>query len=522
MPALKRYMQKQGKVYIIGAGPGDPGLITVKALQCLRDADVVIYDHLVSAEILGYIGEKARMIYAGKQGSHHPLPQEEINALMLKEAEEGNIVARLKGGDPFIFGRGGEEACVLAKAGLPFEIVPGVSSAAAVPAYAGIPLTHRGYSSSVAIITGHEATTKEGSVIDWQEVAKAGTLVVLMAVKNLPRIVANLEANGKEPETPTALIRWGTTSQQETLVAPLRDIVQVVKNCHFQPPAVLVVGPVVKLREQLKWFEKLPLFGKGIVITRPKDQAEEFAMLLRRQGARIIYFPTIQIVPTAAGRELDQAIGAIELYQWLIFTSANGAKLFFERFRALGRDIRDLKGVRICTIGPVTASVVEERGIKVDLVPDSFVAEGVVKAFLNLQMSGQRVLLPRAEVARDVIPEGLTQLGAHVEIVDVYRTIPSELEGGGLKALISQGEVDVLTFTSPSIFRNFMKIMGADFHLPARIRIVCIGPVTAATVRRAGLNVDIMPDTYTIPDMAEAMIDFFSKCAISNDVPGLC
>ncbi len=504
-------MQKQGKVYIIGAGPGDPGLITVKALQCLRDADVVIYDHLVSEEVLGYIGEKTRLIYAGKQGAHHPLPQDEINALILKEAGEGNIVARLKGGDPFIFGRGGEEAFVLAQAGLPFEIVPGVSSAVAAPAYAGIPLTHRSYASTVAFITGHEAPTKEDSEIDWQAMAAAGTLVVLMGVKNLPSIVANLMSNGKDPATPAALIRWGTTPDQETIVATLRDIVRAAEEKRFRPPAVLVVGGVVGLREQLNWFEKKPLFGQGIVITRPKEQAEEFAQLLRQQGARVIYFPTIKVVPTAAGQKLDQAIGNVEAYQWLIFTSANGARLFFKRFSELGRDIRDLKGVRICTIGPATAVVVEERGIKVDLVPESFVAEGVVRAFQNQGISGQRILLPRAEVARDVIPEGLTQLGAQVDVVNVYRTVSSGVESGGLRGLISKGDVDVITFTSPSILKNFMEIMGEDFHLPSSIRIACIGPVTAAAVKKAGLKIDIMPERYTIPGMVEAMVDFFGK-----------
>jgi uroporphyrinogen III methyltransferase/synthase len=504
-------MQKQGKVYIIGAGPGDPGLITVKALQCLRDADVVIYDHLVSAEVLEYIGEKTRLIYAGKQGAHHPLPQAEINALILKEAREGNIVARLKGGDPFIFGRGGEEACELAQAGLPFEIVPGVSSAVAAPAYAGIPLTHRWYASSVAFMTGHETPMKEDSDIDWQAMATAGTLVVLMAVKNLPHIVASLTSNGKDPATPAALIRWGTTPDQETIVATLGDIVRAAEEKRFRPPAVLVVGEVVGLRDELNWFERKPLFGKGIVITRPKEQAEEFARLLRRQGARVIHFPTIKIIPVAAGQELDQAIGNVEAYQWLIFTSANGARLFFQRFSELGRDIRDLKGVRICTIGPATAAVVEERGIKVDLVPESFVAEGVVEAFRNRGISGQRILLPRAEVARDVIPEGLTQLGAQVEVVDVYRTVSSGAESGGLRELIRKDAVDVITFTSPSILKNFIKIMGKDFHLPPRIRIACIGPVTAAAVKKAGLKIDIMPERYTIPGLVEAMVDFFGK-----------
>lgn len=504
-------MQKQGKVYIIGAGPGDPGLITVKALQCLREADVVVYDHLVSDEVLGAIGTQARLIYAGKKGSHHPLPQDQINALVLKEAAAGNIVARLKGGDPFIFGRGGEEAGELAKAGLPFEIVPGVSSAVAAPAYAGIPLTHRHYASTVAFVTGHETTAKSDSEVDWQVMAAAGTVVVLMGVKNLPNVVAGLMSGGTDPLTPAALIRWGTTPDQETIVAPLGDIVRVAAEKCFEPPAVLVVGKVVELRKQLNWFEKKPLFGKGVVITRPREQAEEFADLLHRQGAKVIHFPTIKIVPVAAGQELDRAIANVETYQWLIFTSANGARIFFQRFRELGRDIRDLKGVHICTIGPATAQVVEERGIKVGLIPASFVAEGVVEAFQSRGIAGQRILLPRAEVARDVIPEGLTQLGAQVEVVNAYRTVSSQVESDGLKELINRGKVDVLTFTSPSIFRNFREIMGADFHFPAGIRIACIGPVTAAAVEKAGIKIDIMPERYTIPGLVEAMVDFFNN-----------
>jgi uroporphyrinogen III methyltransferase/synthase len=258
-------------------------------------------------------------------------------------------------------------------------------------------------------------------------------------------------------------------------------------------------------------IEKQPLFGKGIVITRPKEQAEEFSQLLRQLGAKVINFPTIKIIPVAAGQGLDQAIGNVEAYQWLIFTSANGARIFFQRFCELGRNIRDLKGIRICTIGPATALVVEERGIKVDLIPESFVAEGVVEAFQNRGISGQRILLPRAEVARDVIPEGLTRLGAQVEVVDVYRTVSSGLEGAGLKELINKGDVDVITFTSPSILKNFMAIMGEDFHLPAGIRIACIGPVTAAAVKKAGLKIDIMPERYTIPGLVEAMVDFFDN-----------
>ena len=302
-PSLKRFtgrelsVEKQGKVYIIGAGPGDPGLITVKGLRCLKEADVVIYDHLVSEEIIRQAKAPARFIYAGKKGGAHTLPQEEINRRLVEEAKQGHIVARVKGGDPFIFGRGGEEAETLAHAGIPFEVIPGVSSAVAVPAYAGIPLTHRGYTSTLAFVTGHEDPTKDESDVDWETLAGIGTLVFLMGVKNLRHITSNLMAYGKEGDTPAALIRWGTTEDQETLTGTLSDIARKAEDRKFSPPAILVVGDVVTLRKELNWFETKPLFGKGIVITRPEAQAEEFASLLYAEGARVIHFPTIKIVP---------------------------------------------------------------------------------------------------------------------------------------------------------------------------------------------------------------------------------
>ena len=501
----------KGKVYIIGAGPGDPGLITLKGLQCLREANVVIYDYLVGEDILLHADKKSRMIYAGKKGKDHTIPQAEINALLVKEVEAGNIVARLKGGDPFLFGRGGEEAEALAGAGLPFEVVPGVTSAMSVPAYAGMPLTHRGFASTMAFVTGHEDPVKDNSDIDWKALAGIGTLVFLMGVKNLPNIVANLRSNGKNPATPAALIRWGTTPDQETLVSTLGDIVRRAEETGFRPPAVLVVGGVVSLREHLNWFEKKPLFGKGIVITRPHEQAEEFASLLQAQGARVIHFPTIKIVPADDLSDLDRAIGAIGDYQWIIFTSANGVSHFFRRLRELGKDIRDLKGIRICAIGPATGGAVEDRGIRVDLVPESFISEGVIEAFREENVKGSRILLPRAEAARDVIPGGLAKLGATVDVTTVYRTVSSGRKKSELEEWIKKGKVDVITFTSSSTVTNFIKIMGRDFSLPSQVRIACIGPVTAATAKKAGLKINIMQERYTIPGLVEGIVDYFSK-----------
>ncbi len=498
-------MGEIGKVYIIGAGPGDPGLITLRGAACIGKADVIIYDHLVSPEILRHAAGKARRIYAGKQGGDHTLSQQQINRLLVEEAGRGNIVARLKGGDPLIFGRGGEEAEVLREQGIPFEIVPGVTSAVAVPAYAGIPLTHRNHTSTVAFVTGHEDPTKETSDIDWAALARIGTLVFLMGIKNLPAITENLIRCGKPSETPAALIRRGTTAEQETLTGTLREIAQKAVERHFPPPAVLVVGSVAGLREKMNWFETMPLFGRGVVITRPEAQAETFADLLRAQGANVIPFPVIRVAPPESWSPLDLALDRLETYHWILFTSANGVSSFFRRLRERDRDVRDLKGIRIATIGPATASAVERLGIRVDLVPEEFISEGVVRVFSRENLKGCRILLPRAEEARDVIPAGLEKMGAKIDVVTVYRTLRSDRDAAELLPLLSRGKVDVITFTSPSTVTHFLGIMGPGFRLPAGSRIACIGPVTADAARKAGLTVDILQERFTIPGLVDAI-----------------
>jgi len=505
-------MSRKGKVYIIGAGPGDPGLMTLKGAKCLQEAEVVIYDHLISPELLDMARRDARLIYAGKEGGRHTLSQAEINERLLGEAGSGRVVARLKGGDPFVFGRGGEEAEELARAGIPFEVVPGVTSAISVPAYAGIPLTHRRFTASVAFVTGHEDPLKEQSEIDWKALAGMGTLVFLMGVRNLPQIAASLVAQGKNPDTPAALIRWGTTVDQETLTGTLADIAERAEAAGFKPPAILVVGGVVGLRKDLNWFETQSLFGKGVVITRPEPQAASMATLLRDAGARVIAFPTIRIAPPESWDGLDAAIQRLETYAWLIFTSANGVHYFLERLRAAGKDLRDLKGIRLCTIGPATAAVLEGQGLRVDLVPETYLSEGVVAAFERYNLSGQRILLPRAEKARDVIPDGLARRGAFVDVVTAYRTVNSGRKATELAEQIARGHVDVLTFTSPSTVTNFLEIMGPEFlPIPAGIRVACIGPVTAAAARKAGLPGDILQETYTVQGLVESLKDFFAK-----------
>lgn len=504
-------MDKIGRVYIIGAGPGDPELITAKAIRCLKEADVVIHDYLVGREILRHASPSARFIYAGKQGGDHTLSQEEINRRLVVEARSGRTVARLKGGDPFIFGRGGEEAEELARAGIPFEIIPGVTSAIAVPAYAGIPLTHRGLTSTLAFVTGHEDPTKPESDIDWPALAKIGTLVFLMGVKNLPEIAARLVGQGRDPATPAALIRWGTTPDQATLTGTLADIAARARAEGFRPPAILVVGEVVGLRGRMNWFETKPLMGRGIVITRPEAQADEFAALLTARGARVLRFPTIAIVPPESWDALDAALERLATYAWICFTSANGVRFFFRRLRETGGDIRDLKGIRLATIGPATAASLEAMGLKVDLVPASFLSEGVVAAFAGQDVAGKAVLLPRAAEARDVIPEGLAKMGATCDVATVYRTVRSDRKKEELEARLADGKVDVVTFTSPSTLKHFMDIMGPGFRLPSRVRIACIGPVTAAAAKRAGLRVDILQETYTIPGLVDALEAHFSS-----------
>lgn len=510
----------KGKVYLVGAGPGDIGLLTIKGLKCLKKAGVVVYDFHLNAQVLNYINHDAEFIYAGKRGSHHTMTQDEINDVLVQKAKEGKVVCRLKGGDPFVFGRGGEEAEALSREGIEFEVVPGVSSAVAAPAYAGIPLTHRLYSSSFAVIPGYEDATKIGSAIDWSKLATGvGTLVFLMAVKNVDTIVRKLIENGCPPDTPVAVIRWGTRPDQKTIVATLGDIAALIKEKDIKPPAVMVVGEVVRLRDSLKWYEKKPLFGYRILSTR--EHGEGFD-LLEDLGAEVIEFPTIEIVPPVSYEGLDMSIEKIKDYDWLIFTSRNAVKYFFRRFFEKDRDIRDLSGIKICSIGAKTAGEIKNYGLKVDLVPDEFHAEGLVEAFLKVQKAknkerigtfkGVRFLLPRAEKAREIFPERIRELGGEIDVPVAYRTIKPESRGKRLRRFLREGRISVATFTSAATFHNFREIMGkeADEFLN-RVPIAVIGPVTAKAVEKAGLHVDIMPGEATIESMVKEIIKWAGK-----------
>ncbi|MGB9715736.1 MAG: uroporphyrinogen-III C-methyltransferase [Thermodesulfovibrionales bacterium] len=520
----------KGKVYIIGAGPGDIGLLTVKGLRYLQKADVVIYDFHLNAQILNYINHDAEFIYAGKRGGHHSMTQDEINKLLIKKAEEGKIVCRLKGGDPFVFGRGGEEAEALAENGIEFEVVPGVSSSIAAPAYAGIPLTHRLYSSSFAVVPGYEDTTKEKSNIDWSKLSTGvGTLVFLMAVKNIDVVVQKLIENGRSPDTPVAVIRWGTRPDQKTITGTLKDIVELVKVKDIKPPAVMVVGDVVKLRESLKWYEKKIMFGYRILVTREHSEGFE---ILEELGAEIIQFPTIEIIPPDSYEELDKSIDKIDSYHWLIFTSRNGVKYFLKRFFEKDRDIRDLKGIKICAIGTKTEEEIRKYGLKVDLVPDEFRAEGLIEAFsspstfmeksqlpsselrtLNSKLlDGVKFLLPRAEKAREIFPEKIRELGGYIDVPVAYKTVKPEIHGKRLKRFLKEGRISIATFTSASTFNNFLDIIGEDgIELLKGVAIAVIGPVTAKAIEKAGLKVDIMPEKATMEALVEEIIKWVKK-----------
>ncbi|HET6369908.1 MAG TPA: uroporphyrinogen-III C-methyltransferase [Nitrospiria bacterium] len=502
----------KGKVYLVGAGPGDPRLITVRGRACLEEADVVVYDYLAPETLLGFCPKKSVKIFVGKRREGNRLSQAEINRLLIQHARKGKVVVRLKGGDPFIFGRGGEEAEALAEEGIPFEIVPGVTAAIAVPAYAGIPLTHRDWTSSVAFITGHEDPDKGDSRVAWDKIATGiGTLIFYMGVRSLPHIVEKLIAHGRSPKTPIALIQWGTRPLQRTAVGTLEDIVGRSETARMEPPVTIVVGEVVRLREKLDWYERLPLFGKKILTTRAEAREEEFSNIVAGLGGEAISFPTIEIVPPKSWQSLDQAIAEIKGFDWLILTSANGVRYFFERLNEKKKDARALSGLRICAIGPRTADALSDFGIRADLVPSAFTAEGVLEAFSGEPLSGKRVLLARAKVAREILPVELRRRGATVTVAVAYQTVRPKPDIERIEQMIARKEIDMITFTSSSTATNFAELLGSN-DLSKRLEgipIGAIGPVTARTVEDLGLRCAVVANEHTMEGLARALVSYF-------------
>lgn len=502
-------MEKKGFVYLVGAGPGDPGLFTIKGRQVLKEAEVVVYDRLVGKEILAYVNPDAELIYVGKASSQHTLNQDEINALLVKKAAQGKLVVRLKGGDPFVFGRGGEEALYIREHGYDFAVIPGITSAIAVPAYAGIPVTHREATSSFAIITGHERPGKEISSINWAQISTGiGTLVFLMGVENLEHIVAQLIANGRSPQTPVALIRNGTRADQEVVSGILEDIVERVARADLKPPAIIVVGDTVNLRRNLMWLENKPLWGQRILVTRSRTQASVLAEKIRKLGGKAIEFPTIEIRIEDDLNALYQAFKRMDAYDWLIFTSTNAVDIFFSKLRERGQDIRSLSGLKICAIGPATAANLENRGLMVDVIPEEYKAEGIVEKLQNLVTPGQKVLLPRARGAREVLPQSLREMGVLVDECYLYQAvIPQGTNQADWDELFNEG-LNYITFTSSSTVKNFVNIIGSEQveTVNQQAKISCIGPITAATAQESGFDVDITAEKYTISGLVDAIL----------------
>jgi uroporphyrinogen III methyltransferase / synthase len=502
--------KQKGKVYLVGAGPGDLGLVTLRAKECVEQAEVIVYDHLANPAMLGWGPDNVEIIYAGKRAGEHALNQEKINALLVEKAREGKQVVRLKGGDPFVFGRGAEEAKAIADAGIEFEIVPGITSAIAGPAYAGIPVTHRAENSHVTFFTGHEDPAKAQSAIDYAALAKlGGTQVMLMGVERIQSITREMLANGVRADLPVALVRCATTGRQETLTGTLEDIGQRVVDAGFEAPAVAVFGEVVALRESLNWYEKRPLSGKRIVVTRTRKQAGALSTRLRALGAEVIELPTIRIEPPTNLREFAELVQDAHAYDWIVFTSANGVEAFFEIFFKLYDDTREIGGTRIAAIGPATAQRVADFHLHVDLQPGEFVAEAVIREFQKQGgVENLRILLVCAERARDVLPRQLSSLGAIVDEAFAYRTVPETRDATGARRQLLEEGADLITFTSSSTVENFLAL---GLPWPKGMQVASIGPITSKTAREHGLRIGIEARRYDIGGLVEAIEEFFEK-----------
>ena len=500
----------KGIVYLVGAGPGDPGLITVRGLGLIQSADVVVHDRLVDRRLLRHASPEAELIDVGKIPGRRDNRQTDINSLLVDLGKQGKRVVRLKGGDPFVFGRGGEEAAHLHAEGVAFEIVPGITSSIAAPAYAGVPVTHRGLSSHFTVVTGNEDPDKPESDVHWDKLAQiGGTLVVLMGRENLPGIVDKLMTAGRKPDTPVAMVQWGTEPHQKTVSGTLATIVDVAKKSDVGSPVVTIIGEVASLRDELAWFDNRPLFGKRILVTRTRTQAGALSDLLVQRGAAAVELPTIEVQPLADYADLDGALRDLGRFDWVIFASTNAVDIVFQRLASMGLDSRAFGGVKLGAIGPATANALRRNGLTADFLPEAFMSEAVVDGLKFENMAGAKVLLPHGDIALDTIAVGLAQQGASVSRALAYQTVIPRGSGAKLTEILAKG-VDVATFSSSSTVRNLCDMLG-DVDRLSNTAIACIGPITAATARELGLKVDIVSERHTIPGMVQAIEEYFSR-----------
>lgn len=499
--------EKKGRVYLIGAGPGDAGLLTLRGKELLGKAQVVIYDSLVNPQILKFCRPDAELVFAGKTIGQAHISQEEINKLLVSRAKEGKTVARLKGGDPFVFGRGGEEVEEVVKNGIDIEIVPGVSSVTAVPAYGGIPITHRRYNSSFAVFTGHH----QGEDSDYDP-AEIETMVFLMGLSKLESIMKKLLGLGKNPSTPVAVISCGTLPEQKSVVGTISDIAEKTRVLDVQTPATIVVGEVASLAEAIGWYEKKPLFGKTIMVTREREASSEFAELLGSCGAKTIEFPTIEIKPVRNTREQKLSVRNLADYDFLVFTSVNGVSNYFDVLASHGKDSRELKGKKIIAIGEKTSEELLKYNLSVDYMPAVYTAEGIISLAEKLNLDGKKILIPRALVARELLPDTLRGMGAEVEVLCVYETLVpdhAKQELDLIKMKFSSAGIDLVTFTSSSTVTNFFSLFGEDPELFSKTRFACIGPVTAATLLDCGFTPVATADIHTTRGLKEKILELY-------------
>lgn len=506
-------MDIKGKVYLIGAGPGDPDLITVRGKELLAEADVVIYDTLINPVLLSYCPGSAELIYVGKKIGHKEFSQKEINNIMLKKCRESTTVVRLKGGDPFVFGRGGEEAKYLIQKGVEVEVVPGISSVIAVPAYSGVPVTHRDYNSSFAVFTGHESNFSNPDESNLRYLKDIKTLVFLMGLNNIKNIMLSLIKAGKSTETPVLIVTNGTLPTQKSLSGTVSDIADKLdENPDITTPAVIIVGDIVSLRKYINWFEKKPLFGKKIVVTRDISQINEFEKDLNLKGAEVIRFPVIDVRPLKDRTKIDQSIKNIHNYEFLIFTSVNGVRFFFDALSQKNKDSRVLGGKKIITIGEKTSGELKKFNIISDYTPKEFIAESIIELCEKIGVVNKKILIPRARVAREILPEKLKELGADADVVAFYETLKPDYNQNELIQLrenLLSNSVNFVTFTSSSTVTNFFEILGKDRELYKKCMFACIGPVTAKTLKSYGFTPDIVADTYTVKGLTDKLASYY-------------